>query len=187
VSDNEETFMTHLKSRLTYANVTASIALFVALGGSSYAALSLPRNSVGTNQIRTGAVGSSEIRNHSVALRDMSSSAQRALRGATGPTGPAGPAGPPAARDFAAVSAAGGLVRGTATSGGRAGSPGSYTIGFATPTSACAVTASLGSTDGTVVPAGRVTTSDQGGKVGVQTYDAAGTPADLPFNLLVAC
>ncbi|UTI66134.1 hypothetical protein NBH00_08000 [Paraconexibacter antarcticus] len=179
--------MTRLKSRLTYANVTASIALFVALGGSSYAALSLPRNSVGTNQIRTGAVGSSEIRNHSVALRDMSSGAQRALRGAIGPAGPAGPTGPPAARDFEVVSGAGALIRGTAVSGGRAGSPGTYTVAFAAPTTACAVTASLGSTDATVVPAGRVTTSVQGGMIGVQTYDAAGAPADLPFNLIVAC
>lgn len=179
--------MTRLKSRLTYANVIASVALFVALGGSSYAALSLPRNSVGGNQIRTGAVTSRQIHDYTVALRDVSFGARRALRGATGPTGPAGPAGASAPRDFAAVNAAGGLVHGTATSGGRAGSPGSYTVGFANSTSACAVAASLGSTDTSVVPAGRVTTSDQGGKVGVQTYDATGAPADLPFNLIVAC
>ncbi len=38
-------------SRLTYANVVATVALFVALGGSSYAALELPANSVGQRQI----------------------------------------------------------------------------------------------------------------------------------------
>jgi hypothetical protein len=32
------------------------LALFVALGGTSYAAAKLPRNSVGTAQIRSGAV-----------------------------------------------------------------------------------------------------------------------------------
>jgi hypothetical protein len=179
--------MKSLKSRLTYANVTASIALFVALGGSSYAALTLPRNSVGVNQIRAGAVGSSELRDRAVALRDISPGARRALRGAVGPTGPAGPAGISATRYFAAVTAAGGLVRGTATSGGRAGTPGSYTVGFGASTSGCAITASLGSTDSTVVPPGHVTTSDQGGRVGVQTYDLAGAPADLPFELIVAC
>lgn len=42
--------------RLTYANVTATIALFVALGGASYAAVALPANSVGTRQLRSGAV-----------------------------------------------------------------------------------------------------------------------------------
>jgi hypothetical protein len=42
--------------RLTYANVVATLALFVALGGSSYAAFVLPANSVGTQQLRNGAV-----------------------------------------------------------------------------------------------------------------------------------
>lgn len=32
------------------------IALFIALGGTSYAAVSIPRNSVGTKQLRNGAV-----------------------------------------------------------------------------------------------------------------------------------
>jgi hypothetical protein len=38
-----------VRPRLTYANVLASLALFVALGGSSYAALQLPKASVGTS------------------------------------------------------------------------------------------------------------------------------------------
>src|SRR5262245_53502380 len=37
-----------LHSKLSYSNVVASLALFVALGGTGYAALSLPRDSVGT-------------------------------------------------------------------------------------------------------------------------------------------
>ena len=37
-------------------NVVAYVALFVALGGSSYAAFSLPAGSVGTSQLRSGAV-----------------------------------------------------------------------------------------------------------------------------------
>ena len=41
-----------LRSRLTYANVTATIALFLALGGGAYAASQLPANSVGTAQIK---------------------------------------------------------------------------------------------------------------------------------------
>ena len=38
----------HFASRLrvTYANVTATLALFVALGGGAYAATALPANSV---------------------------------------------------------------------------------------------------------------------------------------------
>jgi hypothetical protein len=38
------------------SNAIALIALFIALGGTSYAAVAIPRNSVGTRQLRTGAV-----------------------------------------------------------------------------------------------------------------------------------
>jgi hypothetical protein len=41
---------------VTYANVLSTVAVFTALGGASYAAISLPANSVGTAQIRNGAV-----------------------------------------------------------------------------------------------------------------------------------
>ncbi len=45
-----------LIGRLTYANVVATAALFIAVGGVSYAAISLPAGSVGQKQIRAGAV-----------------------------------------------------------------------------------------------------------------------------------
>ncbi len=44
------------QARLSYANVAATVALFVSLGGASYAAVSLPANSVGPRQLQTGAV-----------------------------------------------------------------------------------------------------------------------------------
>ena len=43
-------------SRLWYANVVATLALFVALGGSSYAALNLPKASVGAKQLKKNSV-----------------------------------------------------------------------------------------------------------------------------------
>jgi len=72
--------------------VVAVTALIVAMGGTSYAAITLPRNSVGDRQIRTGAVRSSEVKDRSLSLRDLSLSARRALRGAQGPPGPPGAA-----------------------------------------------------------------------------------------------
>jgi hypothetical protein len=54
--------MRRFRPRLTYANVTATLALFIALGGSGYAALKLPRNSVGTSQLKKEAVSVSKIR-----------------------------------------------------------------------------------------------------------------------------
>jgi hypothetical protein len=47
-----------MTSHLTYANVVASMALFIALGGASYAAIVLPANSVGPRQLQAGAVHS---------------------------------------------------------------------------------------------------------------------------------
>jgi hypothetical protein len=44
-----------------YANVMATIAVFLALGGGAYAALELPRNSVGRNQIKANAVNSAKV------------------------------------------------------------------------------------------------------------------------------
>jgi len=53
--------LAHLRTRLTYANVVATLALFVALGGTGYAALKLPRNSVGNKQIRAGSVTNTKL------------------------------------------------------------------------------------------------------------------------------
>ncbi|MEO8690684.1 MAG: hypothetical protein ABI611_21010 [Solirubrobacteraceae bacterium] len=47
------------------------LALFVALGGTSYAAVKLPRNSVHAKQIAANAVGHSELRPHAVGASDL--------------------------------------------------------------------------------------------------------------------
>ncbi len=47
---------TPLRQRLTYANVMATVAVFLALGGGAVAALKLKRNSVGSRQIKPNAV-----------------------------------------------------------------------------------------------------------------------------------
>ena len=53
--------LTRVRDRLTYANVISTIALFVALGGGAYAAVTLPKNSVGSKQIRAKAVKRGEL------------------------------------------------------------------------------------------------------------------------------
>src|ERR671914_2954555 len=52
--------------KLTYANVTSTLALFLALGGVSYAALS-----VGSRQIRNNSVRTQDLRNNDVRSRDI--------------------------------------------------------------------------------------------------------------------
>jgi hypothetical protein len=73
------------RGRLSYANVTASVALFVALGGTSYAAIKLPAKSVGTIQLKSravtkakiapGAVDGSKVRNGSLTGADIAAGA----------------------------------------------------------------------------------------------------------------
>ncbi len=76
--------MTRLRRpRLTYANAIASLALFVALGGTGYAATQLAPDSVGTTQLRAGAVTGAKI----------AAKTRKALKGTRGPAGAAGPRG----------------------------------------------------------------------------------------------
>lgn len=55
-----------LRDKLTYANVTATLALFIALGGVSYASLKLPKNSVGPDQLTKNAVTKLKVRKNSI-------------------------------------------------------------------------------------------------------------------------
>jgi hypothetical protein len=84
-----------LRSRLTYANIVGSVALFVALGGGAYAATKLPAGSVGAKQIRANAVTSAHVQNRSLLAQDFKLGQLPA--GETGAAGPAGPAGEPGA------------------------------------------------------------------------------------------
>jgi hypothetical protein len=98
--------------------LVALLALFVALGGGSYAALQIPRGSVGTNQLKNGAVTSPKVRNNSLLVRDFNRSAHSQLqgpqgaRGAQGPAGAQGPGGPqgPAGPAGPATGPAGGAL-----------------------------------------------------------------------------
>jgi hypothetical protein len=57
--------LTAARQRLTYSNVIATMALFIALGGVAVAA-GLPRNSVGPKQLKRGAVTAAKIRKQAV-------------------------------------------------------------------------------------------------------------------------
>ena len=190
-----------MRKRLTYGNVVSSLALFIALGGTSYA-LTLPRNSVGAPQIRAGAVHASEIRSgavrssevkdRSLGVRDLSTTARRTLRGQTGATGVPGPTGPPGASGVtyrAAISSAGIRIRGNAVTAATRGMN-EFLVAFDRSVDDCISTATLARVEGggTVTPpAGRITVARETGSVLVRTYDAAGSASKLPFHLIVAC
>jgi hypothetical protein len=76
--------MTSITNRLpSPAMIVACIALVVSLGGASYAAVALPKNSVGSKQLRKGSVKPSKVAPSTVSL----------FRGQTGPPGPKGETG----------------------------------------------------------------------------------------------
>jgi len=96
-----------VRLHLTYANVMATIAVFIALGGSSYAAVQLSRNSVRSKHIKNGqvkrgdlgrnAVDSTKVKNGALLAQDFKTgqlpTGPKGDRGAPGDAGPAGPVG----------------------------------------------------------------------------------------------
>ena len=102
--------------RPTPAMAVACIALGVALAGTSYAATVLPRNSVGTLQLRNNAVTAAKVKNGSLLRADFRAGQVPAgLRGPAGPQGPAGPAGAAGPAGPAGPSARWALVRADGT------------------------------------------------------------------------
>ncbi len=85
--------LSRLRAHLTYANVVATIAVFIALGGSSYAALKLPKNSVGSEQLKRNSITSAKVKGGSLSTTDLKTSARSLLRGRRGPQGVQGPQG----------------------------------------------------------------------------------------------
>ena len=58
-------------THLSYANVVATIALFAALGGSSYAAVKLSRDSVRSGHIKNGQVKTVDVADGSLRISDL--------------------------------------------------------------------------------------------------------------------
>jgi hypothetical protein len=59
--------MNRLRSKLSYANIVATLALFLVIaGGSAFAAGKLAKNSVGNKQIKNNAITTAKIKNGSV-------------------------------------------------------------------------------------------------------------------------
>src|SRR4051812_1430565 len=66
--------LTAVRQRLSYSNVIATMALFIALGGVAVAA-GLPKNSVGPKQLKRGAVTAAKIRKKAVTSAKLANGA----------------------------------------------------------------------------------------------------------------
>ena len=173
----------------------ATIAVFIALGGTSYA-LTLPRNSVGSAQLRSDSVGRSELRDgavrsstigdRSIRLRDISqvhSQRHFAARPALGV--------PPVPSSSLRSTPRANWWQATRTSHGPGGAAATV-VGFSPPSYRLR-------RDGDAYLAARRTeprstgnrscdrpTQGDGG-IRVETWRTDGQPVPYPFNLIVAC
>jgi hypothetical protein len=79
-TEGEHFVLDRMRSHLTYANAMATTAVFIALGGFAFAAVELPKHSV----------GSAQLKKHSVTPRKLAPSTIALFKGQKGDTGPAG-------------------------------------------------------------------------------------------------
>ena len=188
----------------------ALFALFVALGGTSFAASNalLPQNSVGTPQVINGSLQTNDLSNNARnALKGnrglRGPAGARGAQGATGATGAQGPqgatgatgaqglqgaTGQSATKLFVAMDAAGTLTKNSgATSAARA-SAGAYRVVFNTNIANCVYLATGGQDAGALFEDYHLYTSRTGtSTVNVQIFDEKNSPLDRSFYLAVLC
>ena len=202
-----------LRHRPSPALVIACAALLLTLGGVSYAAGVLPRNSVGTAQLKKNAVVSSKVKNHSLLRVDFKNG--QIPRGAAGPTGPPGPKGATGARGPTGAAGASGtanirwaLVKADSTIIARSDtnvtltshSTGNYFLNFGSPINTKLILASPAQAGSDLGPRGPVSAGPCGGTaegsvcpgsandtshLRVQTFNAGDTAGDRAFYVAV--
>jgi hypothetical protein len=166
--------------------LVALAALFVALGGSAYAAIV-----VTGHNIRNGTVEGADIKNGALASRDMKhdSIGGVAILESRLKTVPSATQADGLTR-FAVVSSTGALSRGRAAASATRTSEGRYQVVFDRDLRACAYFATLGDIGSATPPSGQIGTSSLSSNpngVDVRTTDASGSAADRPFQLIVPC
>ena len=181
------------------ATVIATIALLVALAGTGYAAVTLPRNSVGNAQLQANAVTSSKVKNSSLLKVDFAPGQLPAgPRGSVGPPGPpgsagargpTGPAGASGSSLWAVINPDGTIARRSGVLSASHTQTGIYRVQFNRNVTQCAWLATIGSAVsktlyGMVEAELGSNTTDS---VQVGTRDINGNPADRGFIVSVLC
>lgn len=207
-----KSWFSRVRPRLRFANVTSTLALFVALGGTSYAAAQLPFNSVGKGQIKANAVGKSEAAANSIGTSELRRSGVAAPDIKTGAVGPSevrpnaidsdeladGGIGAADLSDAAKTAVAGlnavtfrasAAADGTAPAGNAKGiskaGTGEYNVDLGTDVSACQRVASV---SGATAALATVAPGASSNVITVRTFAVpGGAAADAAWQLLVAC
>jgi hypothetical protein len=190
--------MKHFKSRLSYANVISTLCLVLVLGGgSAYAAAQLAKNSVGTTQLKNGAVTPAKL--SGAAKQTMTGpTGATGAKGATGATGDKGEkgergekgekgdTGAAATKLFAEVDENGGLLKSSgALAASFKGTEGAYTVTFNTNVSACvAMVTGVGQEPGVFGMVERTASPDT---LEVFMHNSKTEFEDAPFSIAVFC
>jgi len=167
------------------------LALFVSLGGVGYAAAT-----IGTGQIKNGAVTGKKIRNSTIRSRDVRKNslgphaiAESKLRVGFASTA-AGAFTAGGFSDFAVVGANGARNRGRGVSSTVRTGAGRYQVIFTRNVRGCAYVGSLGVIGATPPGSGEISTASLASNVNgvfVRTFNSNGAPGDHSFHLLVSC
>jgi len=176
----------------------ALLALFLAIGGTSYAAAKLPTNSVATKQIKNGQVKKADLGTDSVTSPKVKDGSLQARDFAAGqlPGGPRGPQGDqgkpgadgaPATKLFVASDESGNVLSssGLTTQGQISVKTGTYIMQFDRDLTKCARVATITSSQ-----AGFITASLQGAnvvRVDITLPQSPGVPQSQPFSLALFC
>jgi hypothetical protein len=198
--------LSNLRARLTYANVMATIAVFVALGGSSYAALKVTSRNVPRDAL-TGAdiknLTGRDVRNNSLTGADVKNLGSRDVANgkllaedfAPGqlPRGDRGLEGAPATKLFAAVNSdCTSIIRGSGAVSADDFGAGRCDVRFNRDVSACVPIvagkfsgpAFFDAETGAGFP---LTFQVDPDEILVNRYDMGGTSTNEAFNLAVFC
>jgi len=185
------------------ALVVASLALLVALSGTSIAAVSqlVPRNSVGTAQLQRNAVTprkiapnavrTAHVLNGSLLAADFKTgqipAGPQGAQGPPGPAGPQGPAGAPATTLWAEVNEAGTLVSGSGATGATRTATGFYEVTFNRETQSCVPQVTQGADGLYYVPRPLAAAALTGNRVGVRVVTLAGAADNTGLYIAVFC
>ncbi len=194
-----------LRSQLSYANVAATLALVLAVGGgSAYAAAKIRASDIGyhavtasklnfnavtASKVKNSALSGKDLRDSSIETADVRNGTLKSEDFATGqlPQGPKGDQGAPATELHGTLSAAGALTNGQGATAATAGEGATYTVTFNQDVSKCAIVgtvATVGDADGGTVTGAQAGAPQQ---VTFRTRDAAGAAAQRPFHFAVFC
>lgn len=192
-----------LRSKLSYANVTATLALFVALGGSAYAGLrigsaevvdgsilgrDIAKETITGRNTKTGTIDGSDIRDGSLLTADIARTAREAIKGEKGEKGDKGDS---AADLWAVIHTDGTVARSKGLAGVQRLATGRYSVRFNQDVTGCAFLAAVGDAEsGNITPGQALVTKrvGDGNAVQVTTTVADGSQdGDRDFHLGVFC